>query len=87
MTATLDLGVRRDLGATELWERSLARSQRRRARESPGEEARRSLVSVALSDLDGPVLRSPAAAGIPRKPRMSDQRPSCITPPTLNDAS
>ncbi len=66
MTATLDFRVRRDLGATELWERSLARSQRRRARESPGAEARRSLVSIALSDLDGPVLRSPGAAGVPR---------------------
>jgi len=66
VTATLDLGVQRDLGATELWERSLVRSQRRRARESPGEEARRSLVSVALSDLDGPVIRSPGAAGAPR---------------------
>jgi cell wall-associated NlpC family hydrolase len=42
--------VRRDLGADELWERSLARSrERRRAKES-----RRSLVSAALADLDGP---------------------------------
>jgi cell wall-associated NlpC family hydrolase len=42
--------VRRDLGAGELWERSLARS---RARRLP-RESRRSLVSAALADLDGP---------------------------------
>ena len=43
--------VKRDLGERELWERSLARSQQRRA----GARATRSLASVALSDLDGPL--------------------------------
>jgi cell wall-associated NlpC family hydrolase len=43
-------GVRRDLGADELWERSLARSRERRL----ARESRRSLVSAALADLDGP---------------------------------
>ena len=42
--------VRRDLGADELWERSLARSRKRRV----AGERRRSLVSAALADLDGP---------------------------------
>ncbi|MGH3058183.1 MAG: peptidoglycan-binding protein, partial [Gaiellaceae bacterium] len=42
--------VRRDLGADELWERSLARSLERRL----AGERRRSLVSAALADLDGP---------------------------------
>jgi peptidoglycan hydrolase-like protein with peptidoglycan-binding domain len=42
--------VRRDLGADELWERSLARSRQRRL----AGEMRRSLVSAALADLDGP---------------------------------
>jgi cell wall-associated NlpC family hydrolase len=42
--------VRRDLGADELWERSLARSRERRL----AGERRRSLVSAALADLDGP---------------------------------
>ena len=42
---------RRDLGAPELWERSLARS---RARRDAG-RTRRSLFSEALVDLDGPV--------------------------------
>ena len=42
--------VRRDLGADELWERSLARSRQRRL----AGERRRSLVSAALADLDGP---------------------------------
>lgn len=42
--------VRRDLGADELWERSLARSRKRRL----ARESRRSLVSAALADLDGP---------------------------------
>jgi cell wall-associated NlpC family hydrolase len=51
VTATL-ARVHRDLGAPELWERSLARSRRRRA----GEAERRSLLSEALLDLDGPVL-------------------------------
>ena len=52
MSATL-ARVQRDLGALELWERSLERSRRRRA----GEAARRSLLSEALLDLDGPALR------------------------------
>lgn len=56
MTATLDR-VRRDLGEAELWERSLARSRRRRASSSLGESVPRSLVSEALLDLDGPVSR------------------------------
>jgi len=56
MTATLDR-VRRDLGETELWERSLARSRRRREGRDPGESVPRSLVSLALLDLDGPVIR------------------------------
>ena len=43
--------VKRDLGERELWERSLARSQERRA----GAHRPRSLASVALADLDGPV--------------------------------
>ena len=43
--------VKRDLGERELWERSLARSQERRA----GENRPRSLASQALADLDGPV--------------------------------
>jgi cell wall-associated NlpC family hydrolase len=45
--------VRRDLGADELWERSLARSRERRL----ARESRRSLVSAALADLDGPAGR------------------------------
>jgi cell wall-associated NlpC family hydrolase len=52
MTATLDR-VRRDLGVTELWERSLERSLRRREER---EHSPRSLVSEALLDLDGPVI-------------------------------
>ena len=43
--------VKRDLGERELWERSLARSLERRA----GTHATRSLASMALSDLDGPL--------------------------------
>jgi peptidoglycan DL-endopeptidase CwlO len=45
--------VQRDLGASELWERSLERSRRRRA----GEDGHRSLLAEALLDLDGPALR------------------------------
>jgi peptidoglycan hydrolase-like protein with peptidoglycan-binding domain len=41
---------RRDLGADELWQRSLSRSRERRA----GADERRSLVSAAIADLDGP---------------------------------
>jgi peptidoglycan DL-endopeptidase CwlO len=47
----------RDLGATKLWERSLARSRERRSLASSGETSRRSLVSEALLDLDGPNSR------------------------------
>ena len=43
--------VKRDLGERELWERSRARSQERRA----GRHTPRSLASTALADLDGPV--------------------------------
>ena len=46
---------RRDLGAPELWERSRARSEARRALLAAGGRRRRSLVSEALLDLDGPV--------------------------------
>ena len=49
----------RDLGAPELWERSRARSEARRALLAAGGRRRRSLVSEALLDLDGP---APAAA-------------------------
>jgi cell wall-associated NlpC family hydrolase len=45
-------GVRRDLGADELWERSLLRSRERRRLGS----SRRSLVSAALAELDGPAV-------------------------------
>src|SRR3954471_12617584 len=45
----------RDLGTTELWERSLARSRNRRACAASGEHTARSLISEALPDLDGPV--------------------------------
>jgi peptidoglycan hydrolase-like protein with peptidoglycan-binding domain len=56
MTATLDLQVQRDLGARELWERSLDRSRRRRGRRAAAADGvPRSLVSEALLDLDGPV--------------------------------
>ena len=44
----------RDLGAGELWQRSLVRSRERRGRAAVGEVAPRSLVSQALLDLDGP---------------------------------
>ena len=43
---------KRDLGASELWERSLFRSRERRERAAAGEPAPRSLVSVAIPDLD-----------------------------------
>jgi peptidoglycan hydrolase-like protein with peptidoglycan-binding domain len=56
LTRALDLRPRRDLGANELWERSLARSRRRRTRRAPGEAIPRSLVSEALLDLDGPLV-------------------------------
>ncbi len=66
MIATLDLRPHRDLGATELWERSLARSRLRRSKDSPGESTPRSLVSAALSDLDGPVARRLDVTGASR---------------------
>jgi peptidoglycan hydrolase-like protein with peptidoglycan-binding domain len=44
----------RDLGAGELWQRSLVRSRERRGRAAVGEVTPRSLVSQALLDLDGP---------------------------------
>jgi cell wall-associated NlpC family hydrolase len=61
VNATPRLRVQRDLGASELWERSLERSLRRRAQELSGEELPRSLVSLALLDLDGPVVHRPGA--------------------------
>jgi cell wall-associated NlpC family hydrolase len=57
MTSTTDVFPRRDLGAPELWERSLRRSRRRRSHDETGEGSARSLLSVALADLDGPALR------------------------------
>src|SRR5262245_44122843 len=48
------LRVHRDLVADELWEPSLARSRLRRSEAAPGVIASRSLVSRALTDLDGP---------------------------------
>jgi peptidoglycan DL-endopeptidase CwlO len=64
VTATLEARVHRDLGAAELWERSLERSRRRRR--GPWEGPQRSLVSAALPDLDGPVLRLLARDGASR---------------------
>ena len=57
MTATLDR-VRRDLGEAELWERSLERSRRRREGGASSVLIPRSLVSLALLDLDGPMTRA-----------------------------
>jgi peptidoglycan hydrolase-like protein with peptidoglycan-binding domain len=56
MSAIIDLSERplRDLATAELWSRSLARSLARRATAASGEVARRSLVSAAFADLDGP---------------------------------
>jgi peptidoglycan hydrolase-like protein with peptidoglycan-binding domain len=45
---------RRDLGADELWRRSLARSRERRALAEAGMTAPRSLISLAIPDLDAP---------------------------------
>jgi peptidoglycan DL-endopeptidase CwlO len=53
---------RRDLGANELWERSLARSCERRLRLASGSPKRRSLVSAALADLDAPPASLPLRA-------------------------
>jgi cell wall-associated NlpC family hydrolase len=57
VSATADLLERpqRDLSAYELWERSLARSVERRLKAAAGATAPRSLVSVAMADLDGPL--------------------------------
>ena len=46
---------RRDLAADELWRRSLARSRERRALADTGKPARRSLISLAIPDLDAPL--------------------------------
>jgi cell wall-associated NlpC family hydrolase len=56
----------------ELWERSLERSRRRRA----GEAERRSLLSEALLDLDGPALR-----------RLDRSAPRDLTDPEVWDIS
>jgi cell wall-associated NlpC family hydrolase len=56
----------------ELWERSLERSRRRRA----GEAERRSLLSEALLDLDGPALR-----------RLDRSAPRDLTDPEVWDVS
>lgn len=64
MSATIDLErLQRDLGAPELWGRSLARSRARRLQIASGGGRRRSIVSSALSDLDGPVVRRPLRDG------------------------
>jgi peptidoglycan hydrolase-like protein with peptidoglycan-binding domain len=44
----------RDLGAEELWRRSLSRSRERRALAAAGVRGRRSLISAAIPDLDAP---------------------------------
>jgi peptidoglycan DL-endopeptidase CwlO len=56
VSATADLLERpqRDLSANELWERSRTRSVERRLRAAAGTAAPRSLVAVAMADLDGP---------------------------------
>ncbi len=56
MTQAIDLleRPRRDLAAEELWCRSLARSRERRELAAAGRRARRSLISLAIPDLDGP---------------------------------
>jgi peptidoglycan DL-endopeptidase CwlO len=46
---------KRDLGTTELWERSLTRSRERRIKVAAGEPGPRSLISSAIPDLDGPL--------------------------------
>lgn len=57
MSASIDLLERphRDLGSRALWERSLGRSRDRRMRAAAGELAARSLLSIAIPDLDGPL--------------------------------
>src|SRR5918999_4070870 len=56
----------RDLGAEELWRRSLSRARERRALAAAGVRARRSLISAALPDLDAP-------AEYPRRTGSSDR--------------
>ena len=56
----------RDLGAEELWRRSLSRARERRALAAAGVRARRSLISAALPDLDAP-------AEYPRRAGSSDR--------------
>ena len=46
---------RRDLAADELWRRSLARSRERRELAGAGKAGPRSLISLAIPDLDAPV--------------------------------
>jgi hypothetical protein len=56
VSALVDLErPQRDLGAPELWGRSLERSRARRLQASGGGGRRRSIVSAALADLDGPL--------------------------------
>ncbi len=56
MTEALDLLARprRDLGADELWHRSLARSRERRELAASGRRVPRSIISAAIADLDAP---------------------------------
>ena len=56
MTTGIDVleQARRDLGAEELWRRSLTRSRERRALAATGGPARRSLISAGIPDLDAP---------------------------------
>jgi cell wall-associated NlpC family hydrolase len=58
VSASIELLERpqRDLGAAELWQRSLIRSRERRAKAASGELAPRSLLSAASLDLDGPLM-------------------------------
>jgi peptidoglycan DL-endopeptidase CwlO len=62
MTATLER-IRRDLGEPELWERSLERSRMRREDRA---HSPRSLVSLALLDLDGPATLRARRGGATR---------------------
>jgi peptidoglycan DL-endopeptidase CwlO len=78
VTATLTARVHRDLGAGELWERSLERSRSRRR--GPWKGPQRSLVSASLPDLDGPVLRvaaRPASARDLSDPELWDFAQAC----------
>lgn len=62
---------KRDLGTTELWERSLTRSRERRTSLAAGEPAPRSLISSAIPDLDGP--RAPWVAASTADRDLSDE--------------